>query len=164
MRRMFKMMIKEYLRIKKLAKSEDSDIFWGDKTEIRNDEAKSRSYAPKSTSVKQSIRYAKKLIWSARLPTKGELISCFIAKQWQLNSWFNSWDVWFIRMSGKCIWFWIISRLTIAKRWVVFCRKTRLSLSYFSCQATVPTWTRMNISIETWNQIWVTSHGGPKEN
>lgn len=32
--------------IKKQAKAEDADIFWGDETGIRNDESKGRSYAP----------------------------------------------------------------------------------------------------------------------
>ena len=40
-----KWLIEEYPRIKKLAKSEDTDIFGEDETGIRNDEAKGRSYA-----------------------------------------------------------------------------------------------------------------------
>jgi len=41
--------------IKKQAKAEDADIFWGDETGIRNDEAKGRSYAPKGTTPVQKV-------------------------------------------------------------------------------------------------------------
>ena len=50
-----KWLIEEYPRIKKLAKSEDADIFWGDETGIRNDEAKGRSYAPKGNTPVQAV-------------------------------------------------------------------------------------------------------------
>ncbi|WP_176014271.1 IS630 family transposase [Victivallis sp. Marseille-Q1083] len=50
-----KWLIEEYPRIKKLAKSEDADIFWGDETGIRNDEAKGRSYAPKGNPPVQAV-------------------------------------------------------------------------------------------------------------
>ena len=41
--------------IKKQAKAEDADIFWGDETGIRNDESKGRSYAPKGNTPVQKV-------------------------------------------------------------------------------------------------------------
>lgn len=41
--------------IKKQAKAEDADIFWGDETGIRNDESKGRSYAPKGSTPVQKV-------------------------------------------------------------------------------------------------------------
>ena len=41
--------------IKKQAKTEDADIFWGDETGIRNDESKGRSYSPKGKTPVQKV-------------------------------------------------------------------------------------------------------------
>jgi len=45
----------EYPQIKKLAKSEDADIFWCDETGICNDDANGRSYAPKGKTPVQNV-------------------------------------------------------------------------------------------------------------
>jgi transposase len=41
--------------IKKQAKLEDADVFWGDETGVRNDESKGRSYAPKGQTPVQKV-------------------------------------------------------------------------------------------------------------
>lgn len=46
---------KAYPTIRKQAKSEDADIFWGDETGICNDETKGRSYAPKGKTPVQNL-------------------------------------------------------------------------------------------------------------
>lgn len=45
----------EFPKIKQQAKAEDADIFWGDETGIRNDDAKGRSYAPKGKTPVQRV-------------------------------------------------------------------------------------------------------------
>lgn len=45
----------QFPAIKKQAKEEDADIFWGDETGIRNDESKGRSYAPKGKTPVQMV-------------------------------------------------------------------------------------------------------------
>lgn len=45
----------KFPEIKKQAKAEDADIFWGDETGIRNDESKGRSYSPKGKTPVQRV-------------------------------------------------------------------------------------------------------------
>lgn len=45
----------EFPKIREQAKAEGADVFWGDETGIRNDDAKGRSYAPKGETPVQQV-------------------------------------------------------------------------------------------------------------